>query len=53
LADYPVLQDKGRVSALEARLKAEAQYDQFRSIQDRRFESDFEREVKRLQDGGE
>jgi hypothetical protein len=53
LADYPVLQDKGRVSALEARLKAEAQYDQFRSIQDRRFESDFDREVKRLQDGGE
>ena len=48
LSDYPILEDKGKVSALEAKLKAEAEYDEFRVRQDREFESDFDREVKRL-----
>ncbi|MBS3821652.1 MAG: cell filamentation protein Fic [Planctomycetes bacterium] len=48
LSDYPILEDKGKVSALEAKLKAEAEYDTFRVRQDREFESDFDREVKRL-----
>ena len=48
LSDYPILEDKGKVSALEARLKAESEYDTFRVRQDREFESDFDREVKRL-----
>ena len=48
LSDYPILEDKGKVSALEARLKAETEYDEFRVRQDREFESDFDREVKRL-----
>ena len=48
LSDYPILEDKGKVSALEARLKAESEYDMFRVRQDREFESDFDREVKRL-----
>lgn len=48
LSDYPILQDKGKVSALEAKLKAEQEYDVFRKRQDREYISDFDREVKRL-----
>lgn len=54
LQAYPILQDKGQVSALEARLKAEAEYDVFRVRQDREFVSDFDRaveETKRLGEG--
>ncbi|MCL2723745.1 MAG: virulence RhuM family protein [Polyangiaceae bacterium] len=51
LSDYPVLADKGCTSALEAKLKAEAEYEVFRVRQDREFVSDFDRvvaESKRL-----
>jgi hypothetical protein len=48
LSDYPILEDKGKVSALEAKLKAEGEFEQFRVRQDREFVSDFDREVKRL-----
>ncbi|MCA9609716.1 MAG: virulence RhuM family protein [Myxococcales bacterium] len=50
---YPVLPDKGKVSALEARLKAEAEFERFREVQDAAFESDFDRfveEAKQLAD---
>lgn len=45
---YEVLQDSGRVSAIEAKLKAETEFDQFRVIQDQRYESDFDRMVKEM-----
>jgi len=48
LSDYPILRDKGKVSALEANLKAEGQYEVFRTRQDVEFISDFDREIKRL-----
>jgi hypothetical protein len=48
LSSYPVLDDKGRVSALEAKLKAEHEYEAFRKHQDAEYVSDFDREVKRL-----
>ncbi len=48
MAEYPVLQDAGRISALEAKLKAEAEYAVFRVRQDREYVSDFDREVRRL-----
>ncbi|MDD3584631.1 MAG: virulence RhuM family protein [Kiritimatiellae bacterium] len=48
MAEYPVLQDAGRISALEAKLKAEAEYEVFRVRQDREYVSDFDREVRRL-----
>ena len=51
LSNYPVLQDKGKVSALEAKLKAEGEYEVFRVRQDREYISDFDREVKRLEWG--
>ncbi len=53
LSDYPILLDQGKVSTLEAKLKAESEYDKFRVIQDKNYISDFDREVKRLQDNRE
>ena len=49
LSNYPILQDKGKVSALEAKLKAEGEYEVFRQRQDRDYISDFDREIKRLE----
>jgi len=48
LSNYPILKDQGKISMLEARLKAEQEFDKFRVIQDQTYESDFDREVKRL-----
>lgn len=48
LSDYPILLDKGKVSTLEAKLKAEQEYDVFRIEQDRNYISDFDKEIKRL-----
>ncbi len=50
LSQYPILQDKGKVSALEAKLKAEQEYEVFRKIQDENYISDFDKEIKRIQD---
>jgi hypothetical protein len=49
LSNYPVLQDKGRVSALEAKLKAEGEYEIYRQRQDAEYISDFDREIKRIE----
>ena len=49
LSNYPILSDKGKVGALEAKLKAEAEYEVFRVKQDREYVSDFDREIKRLE----
>jgi hypothetical protein len=43
LSDYPILLDKGKVSALEAKLKAEGEYDIFRIKQDKNYISDFDK----------
>ena len=48
LSSFPILKDKGKVSALEARLKAEQEYDKYRKIQDKNYMSDFDKEIKRL-----
>ena len=48
LSNYPILNDKGKVTMLEARLKAEIEYDKFRVIQDQTYESDFDIELKKL-----
>lgn len=48
LSSYPILTEQGKVSALEAKLKAEGEYEKHRVIQDRNYESDFDREVKRI-----
>jgi hypothetical protein len=52
LSSYPILEDKGKVSALEAKLKAAGEYETYRQRQDVEYRSDFDRvveETKRLQ----
>jgi hypothetical protein len=49
LTDYPILTDKGKISMLEAKLKAEGEYDKFRVVQDKNYISDFDREMKKLE----
>ena len=48
LSQYPILRDKGKISALKAKLKAEQEYEEFRKIQDKYYLSDFDKEVRRL-----
>lgn len=48
VAGRPLLEDPGSVSALEAKLKAEREYEIFRKRQDIEYVSDFDREIKRL-----
>lgn len=43
LSDYPILLDNGKVSALEAKLKAEAEYEKYRVMQDQKYLSDFDK----------
>ena len=48
LSNYPILNDKGKVSHLEAKIKAEMEFDKYRIIQDREYLSDFDKEVLKL-----
>lgn len=48
LANYPILKDTGKISMLEAKLKAESEYKKFRVIQDQDYISDFDREINQL-----
>jgi hypothetical protein len=50
--EYEVLTNAGKVSAEVAKLLAEEQFERFRVQQDRAFESDFEKEVKRIEAKG-
>jgi len=51
LCNYSILQDKGEVSALEAKLKAGQEYEEYRVTQDRDFISDFDKEIQRIKGG--
>ena len=53
LSNYPILADKGKISALEARLKAEQEFEKFRQFQDQTYLSDFDRHIKHLTSGKE
>ena len=46
LSEYPILTNKGKISMLEAKLKAEQEYDLFRVTQDKLYESDFDIAIK-------
>ncbi len=48
LSNYPILRDAGKISMLEAKLKAENEYEKFRVVQDKLFESDFDRFLKQI-----
>jgi hypothetical protein len=52
LSNAPILQHKGMVSAMEAKIKAEAEYEKYKIIQDQLFESDFDKEIKKMIDKG-
>ena len=49
--DRAVLQDAGKVTAEIARARAESEFEKFRIVQDRLFESDFDRLLKQLESG--
>ena len=49
LSNYPILQDGGKVTALEARLKAEREFAVYRERQDAEYISDFDREIRRIE----
>jgi hypothetical protein len=46
--DRTILQNAGKVSAEIAKAHAESEFEKYRIIQDQLFESDFDREIKRL-----
>nr|VFK38632.1 MAG: Virulence protein RhuM family protein [Candidatus Kentron sp. SD]VFK44165.1 MAG: Virulence protein RhuM family protein [Candidatus Kentron sp. SD]VFK77891.1 MAG: Virulence protein RhuM family protein [Candidatus Kentron sp. SD] len=48
LSSYPILDNRGKISAEMAKAKAIMEYDKFRVIQDKSFESDFDRKVKKM-----
>ena len=48
-SDREVLADAGRVTAELAKQHAESEFEKFRMVQDRLFESDFDREIAKLQ----
>ena len=43
LSDYPILLDSGKISALEAKLKAHTEFEKYRVIQDKEYLSDFDK----------
>lgn len=49
LSKYPILENKGTVTALEAKLKAEQEFDIYRTIQDEIYISDFDKEIQRIE----
>ncbi len=49
LWDRDILQDAGKVSAELAKAHAESEFEKYRIVQDRLFESDFDRMVKQLE----
>ena len=48
LTDSPILTNLGKISILEAKLKAESEYEKYRVIQDKNYISDFDREINKL-----
>ena len=49
LWDREILQDAGRVTAELAKAHAESEFEKYRIVQDRLFESDFDKEMKKLE----
>ncbi len=51
--EQEILTNAGKISAELAKNLAESEFEKYRIIQDRVFESDFDREVKRMLEGGD
>ena len=48
--DRAVLQDAGKVTAEIAKVHAEAEFEKYRIVQDRLFESDFDKQLKQIEE---
>ena len=53
LWDREILQDAGKVTAELAKAHAESEFEKYRIVQDRLFESDFDRMVKQIESAGD
>ena len=53
LWDREILRDAGRVTVELAKAHAESEFEKYRIVQDRLFESDFDRMLKKLPPEGE
>jgi len=53
LWDREVLQDAGKVTAEIAKAHAESEFEKYRIVQDRLFESDFDRVIKQIEPGSQ
>lgn len=51
--DRGVLQDAGKVTAEIAKAHAETEFEKYRIVQDRLYQSDFDKAIKALENGGE
>jgi len=49
--DRKILQDAGKITAEIAKAHAESEFEKYRVIQDRMFESDFDRMIKQIESG--
>jgi hypothetical protein len=47
----PLLQDAGKVTAEIAKAHSESEFEKYRIVQDRLFESDFDRLLKQIESG--
>ena len=52
LSEYPILRDKGKISAAKAKLKADQEYEVFRVQQDKEYISDFDKAVEYIKING-
>lgn len=50
LSSYPILLDKGKIRAEQAKIKAFEEYNKFRVVQDRDYLSDFDKERKQIEE---
>lgn len=48
LSNFPILVDKGRITMLEAKIKAEGEFEKYRVIQDRIYQSDFDKLINKM-----
>ncbi|MCB1191610.1 MAG: hypothetical protein KDK90_14285 [Leptospiraceae bacterium] len=49
MKDREILQDAGKVTAEIAKAHAESEFEKYRIVQDRLYESDFDRVIKELE----
>jgi hypothetical protein len=46
LSNFPILTDKGKITMLQAKIKAEGEFEKYKTIQDKVYESDFDKLIK-------